>query len=480
MKVVICNPPWPGKGVGARSNVRWPHRRGDKVLAFPIYLAYSSALLKKEGFDVTAFDAVEKDNGIFKFVNEVKKLAPDIIIMEISAPSLNYDLETAFNLKKEIKGCLIVFCGPHLNYAHKDLIDNYKFVDICIRGEFEHTILDICKAVKEERDFSAVKGITYRTKNGETRINPARELIDDLDKLPFPDRESFMIENYQQAFYGGKKTALMISSRGCPYYCDFCLWPDTFLGHKHRQRSVKNTVDEIEYLIKNHGIDEVFFDDDTFAINKERMKEISREIIERNIKISWVCMGRVNLIDKETVKVMKKAGCTQIFYGFESGSKDILNSIKKGITLEDSLNAVKATQKCGLAATGSFIIGLPKENARTIKETIRFAVKLGADFVQFTLAAPFPGTRYWEEAKQKNLLELNSLQDLDGCSGPIVHTENLTKEELAGWQRKAYIRYYTHPKIIWKSISRVRNLRELRRILKGSRSVLARIFFYKE
>ena len=109
------------------------------------------------------------------------------------------------------------------------------------------------------------------------------------------------------------------------------------------------------------------------------------------------------------------------------------------------MNAVRVTQKAGLAATGSFIIGLPQESAKTAKETINFAIKLGADFVQFTLAAPFPGTRYWEEAKQKNLLELNSLEDLAGCSGPIVHTEHLTKKELAGWQRKAYIKYYTHP-----------------------------------
>ncbi|MBW2989026.1 radical SAM protein [Candidatus Woesearchaeota archaeon] len=477
-KAVICNPPWPGEGTGARSNVRWPHRRGDKVLAFPIYLAYSSSLLKREGFDVTALDAVEKEYGIFRFVEEMKRIGPDVIFMEISAPSLNYDLETAFNLKKELKDCLIVFCGPHLSYAHKEIIDNYNFVDACIRGEFEQSILDICTHMEEKRVLSDVTGVTYKGEDGNARINPDRPLIEDVDGLPFPDRESFRIEKYQQAFYGGKKTALMISSRGCPYYCDFCLWPDTFLGPKHRQRSIRNVVDEIGYLIKNHGIDEVFFDDDTFAISNERMQEMSQEIIKRGIKISWVCMGRVNLIDEETLKMMKKSGCTQIFYGFESGSKEILNSIKKGITLEQSLKAVKMTQKAGLAATGSFIIGLPKESNETAKETIRFAIKLGADFVQFTLAAPFPGTRYWEEAKQKNLLELNSLEDLAGCSGPIVHTENLTKEELAGWQRKAYIRYYTHPKIIWKNIIKIRNLRELRRVLKGIKSVLARIFFY--
>lgn len=477
MKIIVANPPWPGEGYGTRSNIRWPHRRGDKVLTFPVYLAYTISVLKKEGFDVKGLDAVDKELGISGFVKEVKKQGADVVIMEVCTPSTMYDLECAEQLKKI--GCFVVLCGPHASYFHKDIIDNYNFVDACIRNEFEYTARDLCLALKNKKSLKKVNGLTYRDK-GKTIVNENRENISELDKVPFPDREDFRLEKYQQAFFSGKKTALIISSRGCPYNCSFCLWPDTLFGHKYRYRGAKNVVDEIEFLIKTYGVDELYFDDDTFVINKKVTIDLCDEILKRGIKIPWLCMGRVDIIDEDILKKMKQAGCKEIFYGFESGNQEILNSVGKGITLEQIKKAVRLTQKQGICAGGSFVFGSPKESMRTVNETIKFAKKVKADYVQFTLASPFPGTRLYEEAKEKNLMYLDSWADLDGSRGGILRTEHLSRDELNGLIRKAYLRYYTSPGVIFQNLKSIRDLKGLRKVFRGVKSILSRVFYYKK
>ncbi len=476
MKVVVANPPWPGKGYGARSNVRWPHRRGDKHLAFPIYLAYAVAVLKENGFRACGIDSVYEEWGIPDFVDRVKGMEPDVILMEVSTPSIIYDLETAERLKEELPKTFLVFCGPHASYFHKSIIDNYRFVDACIRGEFEHAIRDVCLALEKGEPPSGVRGITFRHK-GKTVVNGERELIQDLDSFPFPDRDDFRIESYQQAFYSGKKTALMISSRGCPYSCIYCLWPSTLTRHRYRSRSPKNIADEMEYLIKTRGVDEIFFDDDEFTLDKARVRGMCEEILKRGIKVKWHCMGRVDAVDEKTLKGMKEAGCYQIFYGLESGSDKILKSSGKGITREQMVRAVRLTQKTGIVAGGSFIFGLPEESRETVRETLDFAKGLRADWVQFCLAAPFPGTEFYDQAMREGLLGMGSWSDLDGTRGPIANTRHLSRKDIGGIIRRAYISYYTSPGIIRQNL---KNSRDFRRILRGMRSVLARIAYYRK
>ena len=315
---------------------------------------------------------------------------------------------------------------------------------------------------------------------GKAVANESMPPIDDLDSLPLPDREDFRISDYQQAFYYGKKTALVITSRGCPYGCTFCLWPTTLFSRKFRMRSAKKVVDEIEQLIEKEQVDEIFFDDDTFTINNKRVMDICDEIIRRGLKIPWCCMGRVDNVSEEMLRLMKSAGCYQIFYGFESGSEEILRACRKGITKDQIRNAVKLTKKVGLSVCGSFIFGLPPETRQTAKETLGFAKELGANYVQFVLAAPFPGTDFYEEAKRKNLLQIDSWEDLDGTKGPIVRTEALSRQDLGGIIRKAYFSYYTSPRVILQNLRRMRNFKEARKIARGALSVAGRIIYYKK
>jgi len=479
MKIIVTNPPWPGEGYGTRSNIRWPHRRGDKVLTYPIYLAYLTSLLKSKGFETWGVDAVDKEWGIFEFVDQAKKFNPEIIFMEVSTPSLPHDLQCAEQLKEKI-GCTIVFVGPHVNYFHERFIKNYGFIDYCIRDEVEFTALELAQALKEGKPIKNINGLTYRGKDGKPIANEKRSFETNIDQLPFPDRDDFPIESYQQAFFAGKKTALMVSSRGCPAVCTFCIWPQTMTGHLHRTRSAKNMVDEIEYVMKKYGVDEIYFDDDTFIVNKQRVYELCDEMIKRTPDIKWLCMSRVGSVDPDILKKMHQAGCREIFYGFESGSQKLLNSIKKGATLQQAINAVRMTQKAGMYATGSFIVGLPEDDLQSIKETLKFAIKLRADYVQFVLAAAFPGTSLYDQVEKENLLQLNSWEDLDGTHGGVLRTKYLTNHELEGAVRKMYVGYYTAPPIILKNLANVRSLADVRKIVRGAKSIVSRVMYYKE
>lgn len=478
MKVVVTNPPWPGEGYGARSNVRWPHRRGDKKLAFPIYLAYTNALLKKDGFESRGIDAIWEEWGINKFVDEMKKICPRVIFMEVSTPSIMWDLETAEKLKGEMPWCTIVFCGPHATHFHEKIITNYTFVDVCVRGEFERAASDICKAVMRKKKLSGVAGITFRDSRGKVIVNKNRPLEQNMDDMPYPDRKDFPIERYQQAFYSGKKTAIVISSRGCPFQCTYCLWPSTLTMRKYRSRDPIKVVDEVEYLIKKEKVDEIFFDDDEFTMDRQKVTVFCNEILKRDIRIKWHCMGRVNVVNQDVLSLMNRAGCYQIFYGFESGSEKILVNVKKGITKEQIRAAVKMTKKAGIVCGGSFIIGTPEESMETFKETIRFAKSLGA-WLQFVLCSPFPGTPMYDEAKRKGLITAKSWADFDGCGDPIMKTNYLSQDELAGIIRKAYISYYTSPRVIAANIVSVRNYDQARRFARGAKSILSRLVYYK-
>jgi radical SAM superfamily enzyme YgiQ (UPF0313 family) len=478
MKVVVANPPWPGKGYGARSNVRWPHRRGDKKLPYPIYLAYAVALLKRSSFDAKGVDAVFNEWDIGRFVREMQSMKPGAVLLEVSTPSIDCDLETAKRLKEILPGTMLVFCGPHATYFSEEIIREHAFVDAVIRGEFEFAFKEICEALREKRSFSGIKGITYRDNAGGVKRAEDRPLLEDLDKLPWPDREDFPIGRYQQAFYCGRKTALMVSSRGCPFQCTYCLWPSTLTHRRYRIRDQKKVVDEIKFLIKKEGIDEVFFDDDEFIINKKKVLDFCREMIRRGIRIKWHCMGRVDIVDGELLGMMKEAGCYQIFYGFESGSEKILKSLKKGITKAQIRRAVGLTKKAGIVCGGSFILGTPEESWETLKETTGFAKSLGSDWVQFALCSPFPGTPMYEEAKRSGLLEASSWSDFDGSKGPIVRTKYLSRKDLEGVQRKAYLSYYTAPAVIWANLRSVRSFRQAKRIARGMRSVISRLLYY--
>ena len=477
MKVFVTNPPWPGPGYGARSDVRWPHKRKDKYLEYPIYLAYVVAVLEKSGIDVEFIDGVAQDLSIQAFVDAVKEIGPDIVTMECSTPSIYFDLLTAEKLKEELRDVFIVLVGSHPTYFHKEILTQNSFVDAIVRGEFDLTIRDLSFALSNEEGLEGVKGISYRDDSG-VHINAGRPLIQDLDALPFPARHIVKSESYREAVFTGKRCTTIVSSRGCPYQCVFCLWPRTMYGRKFRARSPRNVVDEVDHVVNESGVDEIYFDDDCLTLDKRRLMKICEEIRRRGIDVKWMCQARVDNVDRKLLKEMKKAGCHYIKYGVESGSQRMLDVMKKGITLEDARRAFKVTRKIGIKTQAFFLFGLPWDTHKTIRETIEFAKELEPDSAQFAIVVPHPGTELYDICLRKGWLKYDSWEDFD-CRKSLIETENLTARDIEKYRIDAYKEFYFRPKYIFKTALKMWNPKEAKRILRSARSIIERILYYK-
>jgi len=478
LKVLVSNPPWPGPGYGARSDVRWPHRRSDKYLEYPIYLAYTVAVLEEQGVNVEFIDGVAEEHSTQTFVDAVKKIDPRIIFMECSTPSINHDLFTAKKLKEELKDIFIVLIGPHPTYFHKEILTKNEFIDAIVRGEFEYTIRDLSLTLLKEGELKDVKGVSYRDKN-DIGVNDDRPLIQNLDILPFPARDRVKSDSYREAVFTGKKCTTIVSSRGCPYHCIFCLWPRTMYGRKFRARSAGNVVDEVEHVVEKCGIDEIYFDDDCFTLEKKRLMKICNGIRERGIDVKWMCQSRVDNVDDELLSEMKRAGCHYIKYGVESGSQEMLNLMKKGITLENARKAFYLTRKNGIKTQAFFLIGLPWETEETFRETVEFAKELKPDSAQFAVVVPHPGTELYDICIKKRWLKFNSWEDFD-CRKTLIETDNFSARDVEKYRIQAYREFYFRPSYILRTTLKLWNPKEAKRIIRSARSIIERLSFYKE
>lgn len=478
MKVLVTNPPWPGPGFGARSDVRWPHKRSDKFIEYPIYLAYVVAVLKKTGIKVEFIDGVFEEMSIADFVKAAARINPDLVIIECSTPSIKYDLLTAKSLKEKINGVLTVLMGSHPTFFHREIMKENSFVDVICRGEFDLTVRDLALALMKGENLDKVKGITYRDSDG-IRINEDRPLIDNLDELPFPARDIVKNEHYRQGTFTGKHCTTIVSSRGCPHRCTYCLWPRTLYGKRFRARSPENVVDEIEEVVEKYHVDEIYFDDDSLALNRRRMLEVCRLINERNIQVKWIPQCRVDSMDEEVLRAMKKAGCHYIRFGVESGSQKMLDIMKKGTTLAKIENAFKLCRKIGIKTQAFFLFGIPGETQATVRETIEFAKKLKPDSAQFAVVIPHPGTELYQICKNNDWLKYTTWEDFSSWNS-LIETDKLSREDIETARIRAYREFYFRPSYILRTIFKIQSFKDLRAVVKSAGSIIKRISFFKQ
>jgi anaerobic magnesium-protoporphyrin IX monomethyl ester cyclase len=477
-KVVVTNPPWPGPGYGARSDVRWPHKRKDKYLEYPIYLSYAVAVLEKSGFEVLFIDGVAEELSISEFVGAVKKTGADIVIIECSTPSIRYDLLTAEKLKEEMCDIFVVLAGSHPTFFHEEILMGNEFIDVICRGEFDLTGRDIAVALSNGGELSEIKGISFRDEDG-VHVNEERPLLKNLDELPFPARHIVKIAPYLAGICTGNRPTTMVSSRGCPYRCVYCLWPKTLYGSVFRARSPENVVDEIEQLVNEYHVDEIYFDDDCLTLNKKRLLKICALIKERNIDVKWICQSRVDTVDEEMLKEMKEAGCHYMEFGVESGAQEILNVMKKGMALDSARKAFALCKKIGLKTQAYFLFGLPGENYKTFRKTVEFAKELDPDSAQFALAIPHPGTELYQVCEEKGWLKYDSWADFS-AGNSLIETEELSREDAEKFRLDAYREFYMRPSFIIKTAFKMRGFKDARRIVRGARSIVERMSYFRE
>ena len=364
----------------------------------PLGLGYIAAYLKKHNISIKIVDCtfLTQKQAIKKIIDS----EPNIIGIQSMYSMRNKTLELASILKGH---CDFLVVGGALPSINPELF-LYNF-DIVVIGEGEQTMLELVRQLENGGDLSQIEGIAYRDKEtGQIRQTAPRLLIEDLDKLPSPSRDLFDNFSYKQYYskkFGYKTTAIM-TSRGCPFNCDFCSRP--IFGNNLRSRSASNVVDEIEEVI-SLGYNRIWFADDCFTLNRNRLFEVCEEIIKRRLKISWECLSRVDTLDFETADKMKQAGCIRMFFGIESGNDLILKKMNKQITTKQAYNATQICKKTGIKAGAFFILGYPGESAKTILDTVKFASTLPLDYLSFTLPYPIPGTLLFERLNGKIVTE---------------------------------------------------------------------------
>ena len=465
MKIYLLNPPFVYR---YSRNSRWAARCRGGALYYPIWLSYTAGLLEKEGHNVRLIDAPAWDWNLENVKEDAKKFKPDLIVAESNFQSLSNDVEITKGIKTEMNAVSVLVGPPASQFPEKILKDG---LDIVARFEYDFTIRDIAEAIEEGRGFGHIKGISYK-EDAKIIHNPDRDFIssEELDEIPFVSKVYKEHLNIKDYFLGHTLYPMVqiFTGRGCPNQCTFCSWPKTLMGRKHRVRSVENVVDEFEYITKElPEIKEIFIEDDTFTINKNRIKEICRGIKKRKLNITWSCNARANL-DYESMKVMKEAGCRLLDVGYESGSDEILKNIKKGITTQDSRRFTNDAKRAGLMILADFIFGMPGETKETAEMTIRFAKEMKPDLVQFAVATPIPGTDFFDWVKRNGFLLVDDLEeslDGEGFQKCIVSYPEFTKEDIENYVDRALKEYYLSPSYIpvaMKNILRKNGLHELK------------------
>ncbi|MFH1209746.1 MAG: radical SAM protein [archaeon] len=479
MKILFLHPPWPGKGYGLRSQNRWPRKRGDKTNRYPILLCYTATLLKNNKHNVKYIDSVILDLSLKGTLKKIKEFNPEIIFIETSTPTFDFDVKFINEVKDKYPKIIILVAGTHVTKFPIESLKGSK-IDVIIKGEQDITTLNVVNAIKNKKPLDKIKGICFKKKNKIVN-NPNAPLILNLNKLPFPDRDLIPHQWYAEGHVRNFPFTFVMGARGCPNNCTFCLWPNIYYGHKVRIRSPKNIVDELEWLIKKYNMKEVFFDEDTFNISKKRVEDICKEIIKRNVEIVWGCSARVDCVDLNMLELMKKAGCKLMCYGAESANQKTLNRTKKNITIEQIKRAVKLTKEVGIITHVNLMIGFPWETEKEIKETIDFGLKLKADTVQYSLVFPHPGSEMFDEAINQGWFYEDVLKDFskfDMTSGPVLKTR-VPREKLVNIVSKAHAKFFLRPDYILKQLLKIRNYKDLKYTFKGAKSVIKGKILFK-
>ena len=457
MKVLLANVPWSTERgtYGVRAGSRWAHTRREDVQTvsyypFPFFLAYTAAVLKKNGVKARVKDCIAEEMGEREFLSFVKKKKFDMLIMETSTVSIYNDLKMAEKIKKET-GVMIALCGTHTSALYYDIMKENEFVDFIMYGEYDYTALDLVRTLEKKGDMSKVDGIAYRD-GKRIMVNRRRDLIKNLDDLPLPERDDLPMEKYNEPFCKNIPNVQMVTSRGCPYNCIYCVEPSVYYGKSNfRPRSPENVVAEMEMVMNRYKPKEIYFDDSSFTIDQKRVMKICDLMVERGLKIKWSCMADTKA-KYETLKKMKGAGCISIKFGVESADPVILKNIRKAFTPEDAKRIVKDCKKLGIFTHATYMFGLPGETEGTIRKTIDFFMKLKTDTAQFSAATPYPGTDFYEMCKESGWLITKDWTKYDGSECSVISypdcTKEMIEEAIIKAKKKLFVSVLKNPKTL--------------------------------
>ncbi len=427
-------------------------------------IGYMAAVLEKEGYDVIIIDKSISHRETDILTDEILAQKPDVVGFYCISETFNTVIEILRGIKEKSPSIVTMIGGPHV-YGMPEQGMSFDWVDYSIWGEAEISFLKLLDCNFNPEALPSIAGLIYR-ENGKIKVN-SMALVADLDKLPLPARHLYPpLDIYRPSILAYKRLPAtgIITSRGCAHKCVFCHSGKGRFGL--RFHSADYVLDEIRHLKRDFGINELIFFDDTFLINQKRALSICEGMIRENLNISWSCNARVNNLNKELLKVLKRAGCWLIQLGVESGNRDVLKGIKKGITLEQVEKACRLAYDEGFEVKAFFILGHPNETEETLNDTIKFMTKLPIHYASINYMTPLPGTELWDVAEQYGTVDKEKLEKINYLSDkPAFIPFGLTEEILANKFREAYLKFYLNPKTILRNIKAIRSREDLKRIL---------------
>ncbi len=446
MSVVLINPPV-SEGTAAR------------ILTPPIGLAYLSAALKKEGIETELIDADALGLGPSEIERAVKRISPQVVGLTAMTPTL----ESAFSVLERLRPVAprLVLGGAHASAVGSAVFNECPVpLDAVVCGEGEESLPRLARLFLEGGRARAgeIPGVLVP---GEERGPGDWPKISDLDALPFPDRRSLPRDRYRHPLFGAEPVTSLITSRGCPYRCLFC--DKNVCGKRYRARSAENVLAEIEEIVLKEGIRKVIIYDDLFTFDRERVLAICRGIVERGLQISWKCEGRVNRVDREILRWMKRAGCELIAFGVETAGTAGLEFLKKDVTVEMARDAFAMAREEGLSTLGYFMLGIPGETIEDEMETVKLAISMKADYAQFGVLSPFPGTELYKWADERGWVKrAPALGPAEmGQGRPFIMDGYWTPERLDQAARMAHRAFYFRPGYVASRLMKVKSAGEL-------------------
>ena len=451
MKILFLVPP---ETISLESSVP-KALEGGKGYYPKLGLLYVAAYYERETGNRPVFiDCPPENVSQVELSRRVKEIQPDMVAMSIMTFNLLDALHTARILKRDHPNLKICLGGPHVNLYPKETLHQPE-IDYVVFGEGEKIFFHLIQALESSHTLKSIKGLGWK-ENGKGHINPAETELLDLNELPFPARHLVDVSSYKHIIGEGRQFFTIQATRGCPAACSFCDIRKT----KFRVRSPESVVNEIQQLVEM-GVDDLFFVDDTITIDKKNVLEICDLIVKRNIKIHFKISARVDTINKEVIRALKKAGCYRIHYGIESASPKHLKYLQKGQTPEKVERACKMTRDAGMGFFAYMMIGIPHETKEEMFETVDFAKKLKPDYAQFSICTPYPKVELYYQMLHEGIVPEDYWQEF--AENPSADfkikfwNKDFSEEELRDLQDECHARFYRSPTYLMKQITKLRS-----------------------
>ncbi len=442
-RVLLLNSPWKKEGrYGVKAGSRWPHTqllRENKPLPayipYPFFLAYTFSLLQKNSISSWIIDAVAEGYSDEESLYEAVGYRPNLIVLETSTPSFYNDLEQIKKIKSFLPECKVCLVGSHVSYE-KEKILSYTEIDFVIVSEYEEAVFLLSKALKNSEEFKKINGLVYR-ENGEIYMNDSTKSVDfysfensHFDVLPFYNYNDRPIAALE---YPSFQVQL---SRGCPYKCIFCLWPQLMYKKHYQVRDLNKVLREIQKAKDLFGIRSFYIDDDTFNIQKNHLLNFATLLNEQEVNLPWAAMARADtIVDEETLKALKESGLIMLKFGIESIDERVLHVMQKGLDIKKCEETIALCKKLNIKVHLTFSIGYFNDSLNAIQKTFDWLITQNPESMQISIVTPFPGTVMYEQALKKSYSLEKDLSKYDGATYSVV-TSNIEKEILENIRKK--------------------------------------------